>query len=299
MIIHRKIKKYILSDNDSIKCALEKMTLKRIPCVFAVSHTNTIAGVLTDADFRGWLLNQKEIDLNQPVSAAMNTKVIYASENESHDKIMSRFSEQITHIPLLDYHHKIIGICINRIIQNQYEQEEKLGIVKGLGKIELMALDVDGVLTDGSIYCSENGEEMIRFSRIDGKGIERFRKQNRKIIVISSEDSNIVRKRLEKLNIDYFLGIKDKLTSLLLYLKQHNISIGRVAFMGDDVQDLEVMNSVGFSFCPADAQESIKKTSKWICKNKGGRGAVREAIELILKMENSENECSNRKQNHW
>lgn len=282
MIIDKKIKKYILSDNDSIKCALEKMTLNRIPCVFTVSHTNTIAGVFTDAHFRTWFLNQDDTNLEQPVSAAMNTNVVYASENESHDKIISLFSEQITHIPLLDYHQKIIGICINRIIQNQYEQEDKLVTAKGLEKIELLVLDVDGVLTDGSIYCSENGEEMLRFSRIDGKGIERFREQNRKIIVISSEDSNIVRKRLEKLNIDYFLGIKDKLKTLRSYLKKHDISIARVAFMGDDVQDLEVMNSVAFSFCPSDAQESIKKNSKWICKNKGGRGAVREAIELIL-----------------
>jgi len=288
MIIDRKIKNYILSDNDSIKCALEKMTLNRIPCIFVVSNTNLIVGVFTDADFRIWLLNQNEIDLNQPVPAAMNTKVVYASENESHDKIMSLFSEQITHIPLLDYHQKIIGISINRILPEKSEQQRKLVSTKQLGKIELLALDVDGVLTDGSIYCSENGEEMISFSRIDGKGIERFREQNRKIIVISSEDSNIVRKRLEKLNIDCFLGIKDKLTSLRSYLKKHNISIGRVAFMGDDVQDLEVINSVAFSFCPADAQESIKKNSKWICKNKGGRGAVREAIELILKMENRE-----------
>ena len=161
------------------------------------------------------------------------------------------------------------------------KREETIQCRKALNQIQLLVLDVDGVLTDGGVYCSENGEALLKFSRIDGKGIERFLSRNKKVLVLSAENSRIVRKRLEKLNVDFRLGVSDKLAVLREYAAQHHVPLDRTAFIGDDVQDMEVMKAVGFSFCPGDAQPPVRKIAHWICKSKGGDGAVREVIELI------------------
>ncbi len=150
-------------------------------------------------------------------------------------------------------------------------------------KIKLLALDIDGVLTDGRIYYSRDGERMLKFSRIDGKGIELFLKSKRKIFVISSEDSPIAKKRLEKLKIkDFSLGVSDKWKELRRFLTRNNIALEETAFIGDDVQDLGVIQKVGFSGCPNNAVDIVKDKVDYVCRRCGGQGAVRETIDLIL-----------------
>lgn len=152
-----------------------------------------------------------------------------------------------------------------------------------LKRIKLLVLDVDGVLTDGKVYVSGEGEKMVKFSRIDGKGIELFLRSKRKVVVISSEDSLIVKRRLGKLKIkDYFLGVSDKWQQLKKYLTGYNIALEDTAFVGDDIQDLEIIDKVGFSACPSNAAEIIKSRAHYICQRRGGDGAVREVIDLIL-----------------
>jgi 3-deoxy-D-manno-octulosonate 8-phosphate phosphatase (KDO 8-P phosphatase) len=156
--------------------------------------------------------------------------------------------------------------------------------------IKLLLTDVDGVLTDGGVYYSEQGEYLKRFNIRDGMGVERLRKiAGIETGIITGENSGSVIKRAEKLNItELHLGIKDKRSLLDEILKRKNLLATEIAFIGDDVNDIGIMESVGIAACPADAIEMVKKVSAFICSKNGGHGAFREFAEwLISEFENN------------
>jgi len=150
-------------------------------------------------------------------------------------------------------------------------------------KIKLFAMDVDGVLTDGGMYYSIEGEVLKKFNTKDGMGIELLRKNNIIPVIISKEDSKIVLRRAEKLKIkEVYIGIKDKLNIIEKLKEKYNLKYENIAYIGDDINDLLVLKKVGLSFAPNDALPEIKQIVDHITFKKGGKGAVREAIELIL-----------------
>ncbi len=151
-------------------------------------------------------------------------------------------------------------------------------------EIKYLFTDVDGVLTDGGVYYSSNGEELKKFNLRDGMGAERLRKlTNIQIGIITGENSEIVSRRAEKLKIDIvFLGIKDKLAVLSNFLKENQLEWNQIAYIGDDLNDFEVMKVTGESACPADSAIEIKEISKFICKKNGGEGAFREFCEYLI-----------------
>ncbi len=154
-------------------------------------------------------------------------------------------------------------------------------------KIKLFVMDVDGTLTDGKVYYSANGEELKKFSIIDGMGIELLKKAGIEIGIITAEQSNIVKARASKLNIKYvILNSRNKKKALTDLASSLNLSLQEIAYIGDDINDLQVMQIVGLSGCPFDANSFIKDISDYQCKNVGGDGAVREFAELILTSQN-------------
>ncbi len=158
-------------------------------------------------------------------------------------------------------------------------------------KIKLLLTDCDGVLTDGGVYYSGNGEEMKKFNIRDGMGVERLRNlANIETGIITGELSLSVKKRAEKLKIsELHLGIKDKSSLLLEILLKKNLSSEQIAYIGDDVNDLEIMKVVGLTACPSDAISFVKNLANYICENKGGDGAFREFAELIIQHKNTNN----------
>jgi len=140
------------------------------------------------------------------------------------------------------------------------------------------------VLTDTGVYYSENGEELKRFSIRDGMGVERLRKHcNIETIIMTGENSSSVKSRAEKLKIEeYYLGIKKKVDVLEEVKFKNLITEENIAFIGDDVNDLEVMKLVGLSAAPADAMSYAKEVADFICEAKSGNGAFREFAELII-----------------
>ncbi len=152
-------------------------------------------------------------------------------------------------------------------------------------KVKLLLTDCDGVLTDTGVYYSDNGEELKRFSIRDGMGVERLRNLLQiETGIVTGELSGSVRKRAEKLKIqELHLGIKDKVAVLTEILNQTKLQVENIAFIGDDTNDLEIMKIVGLRACPGDAMPEIKKVSDYVCKNRGGHGAFREFVELIIK----------------
>jgi 3-deoxy-D-manno-octulosonate 8-phosphate phosphatase (KDO 8-P phosphatase) len=153
-------------------------------------------------------------------------------------------------------------------------------------KIKLLLTDCDGVLTDGCVYYSEKGEELKKFSLRDGMGVERLR--NLCSIdsgILTRENSEIVRRRGEKLKMQHlYLGARDKKEKLMEILQKHNLLADEIAYIGDDTNDLEVLEVVGLSACPVDAFEPIKKSVHYVCKAAGGAGAFRELVELIIRI---------------
>lgn len=153
-------------------------------------------------------------------------------------------------------------------------------------KIKLVLTDNDGVLTDTGVYYSDDGEVMKRFSIRDGMGVERLRNVlGIETGIITGELSGSVLKRAEKLNIIYlYRGVKDKKVLLNEILAGLKLEKENIAFIGDDVNDIELINEVGLSASPSDGTVFVKDIVHYICHNKGGNGAFREFAELIISL---------------
>jgi 3-deoxy-D-manno-octulosonate 8-phosphate phosphatase (KDO 8-P phosphatase) len=151
-------------------------------------------------------------------------------------------------------------------------------------KIKLVITDNDGVLTDTGVYYSAKGEEFKRYSIRDGMGVERLRKHaGIETVIITGESSGSVKARAEKLQLkEYYLGVKDKVKILEKIKHKNNLIEENIAFIGDDVNDIEIMKLVGLTATPADGTVFIKDFAHFICKSNGGNGAFRDFAELII-----------------
>lgn len=152
-----------------------------------------------------------------------------------------------------------------------------------LRPIELIVFDVDGTLTDGGTYYSDQGVAMKRFDIRDGMGIVLLHKAGIKTAIITSEQTELVRKRAETLKIDTIIqGSRNKFSSLSLLSSQLVTPLEHIAYIGDDVNDLHCLQHVGFSMAPSDAHELIQSNVHYVSKYPGGHGAVRELCDMIL-----------------
>lgn len=160
-------------------------------------------------------------------------------------------------------------------------------------KIKLIAMDVDGVLTDGKIILGEKGEEYKNFFAQDGMGISLALEAGLDIVWVSGRESKVVEARARQLKVkEVYQGIEDKSKFLSRIVKEHNLSLGQVAYIGDDLNDIPALQRVGLAIAVANAVKEVKKEADFITKRKGGEGAVREAITLILKAK--EGVCGNK-----
>ncbi|MCX7830708.1 MAG: HAD-IIIA family hydrolase [Acidobacteria bacterium] len=152
-------------------------------------------------------------------------------------------------------------------------------------KLKLLAFDVDGVLTDGNIYLDSKGGEIKQFNTKDGLGIELAIKEGIVVALISGRKSNAVRARARELGIKYcFQGVSDKEKILKGLQKKIKATREQTSFMGDDMPDLKVQKEVSVFVCPSDAIEEVKKKADIVTKHKGGNGAVREWIDVVLSL---------------
>lgn len=150
-------------------------------------------------------------------------------------------------------------------------------------KIKLIVLDVDGTLTDGSIYYDSQGNEMKRFDVKDGIGILVARKAGLEFAIITGRASPMVERRVNELGIEHLLqGVQKKYPALLELAKSCNLSLDEIGYIGDDLNDLQCMEAVGFRACPTDATEAVKSVCNFVASASGGHGAVRESLEYLL-----------------
>ncbi|MFC5775837.1 KdsC family phosphatase [Ectobacillus antri] len=157
--------------------------------------------------------------------------------------------------------------------------------------IKLIVLDVDGVLTDGKLYIGSDGNEIKAFHTQDGMGISLARHVGIKLAIISGRSSAAVTKRAAELKFDHvYQGIHEKVDVLYDIMSEHGVTLEEVCYVGDDINDLPILQIVGFAAAPNNAVELVKEHVDFIAKANGGEGAVREIIEHILKQTYNYNE---------
>lgn len=153
-----------------------------------------------------------------------------------------------------------------------------------LRHIRLFAVDVDGTLTDAGMYYSESGDEWKKFNTRDGMGIKLLQRAGLITAIVTQERTRLVARRAEKLAIpELHQGVMDKLSVIRDMAVRHGIALDQVAYIGDDVNDIEALKAVGLSACPADGLPQVLQVVGYVCKKKGGEGAVRELADMILK----------------
>ena len=151
-----------------------------------------------------------------------------------------------------------------------------------LAKIKLLVVDVDGTLTDAGMYWSADGDQLKKFNTRDAKGLELLRRTGVDVGIMTSENSPIVIARARKLGIQHcFIGIENKYQRLDALIRDLGLELMEVAYIGDDVNDLDCLESVGFSACPSDAVGAVTEKVHYVSTCRGGSGAVREICDLI------------------
>ena len=150
--------------------------------------------------------------------------------------------------------------------------------------IKLVITDVDGVLTDGGMYYSNKGDIMKKFHTRDGMGVNMLKRKGIPTIIVTKEKTQMVKKWAKKMNIEYvYDGIQQKETILKTISKKYNVKNSEIGYIGDDINDLELLKMVGFSATPNDGILEAQKIVHYICKKNGGEGAFREVADIVLR----------------
>lgn len=160
-------------------------------------------------------------------------------------------------------------------------------MIEVVKNIKAILIDVDGVLTDGGLYYDNNGNEFKKFNVKDGQIIKYLKEHHIILGVITGRDSKATDRRVAELGFDFYKkGISNKINSLNEFLDKYKLNYDEVAYMGDDIIDLEILKKVGFSGTPADSRDYIKSKVDFISKSRGGEGAFRDFADYILESKN-------------
>ena len=156
--------------------------------------------------------------------------------------------------------------------------------IMNINELDALILDFDGVLTDNKVYIDENGKELVCCSRADGLAFDALRKLQIPVYILSTESNPVVSARAHKLKVPVIQGVKSKIDSLNSLCTEHNYNASKILFVGNDLNDYQVIEHCGFSACPADSHDSIKKISTFVCSTNGGEGIVREVLEVVFNL---------------
>ncbi len=212
----------------------------------------------------------------------MENGAVYATTKEAFLQSKNRVSGDIGLVEMPEETLvEIDSLSDWNIIENLLAERQKS--YKKQERINYLVLDVDGVFTDGCVYYGSEGELMKKFDMRDGMGLEILRQNQVEVVVVTSENSDLVAKRMQKLQIKHtFLGIKDKYSFLQNFINQQQTAWFNVAYVGDDVNDLANLCSVGWSFAPANATNTVKQHVDFVLNQNSANGAIREVSEWIM-----------------
>ena len=213
----------------------------------------------------------------------MENGAVYATTKDAFIKSKNRVSETIGLVEMPEETlMEIDSLSDWTIIESLLAERQKS--FKKQERINYLVLDVDGVFTDGCVYYGAEGELMKKFDMRDGMGLEILRQNNVEVVVITSENSDLVAKRMQKLQIKHsFLGVKDKYSFLQNFINQQQTSWPNLAYVGDDVNALANLCTVGWSFAPANATSVVKQQVDFTLSHNSADGAIREVCEWVMK----------------
>lgn len=214
----------------------------------------------------------------------MENGAFYINKVDNILRDKNRLSGQIDIYEMPEYTSIEIDEFLDWTIVELLMREQLTKTNQDIPEIKLLLSDVDGVLTDAGMYYSEKGDELKKFSTYDGMGFMLLKKQGIKVGIITLENRQLNRDRANKLKLDYhFHGEVNKLETTKNLCKELNIDLNQVAYIGDDINDFDLLSAVGLAACPANAVKKIKNIPNIIhLSKKGGEGALREFVEIIL-----------------
>lgn len=161
-------------------------------------------------------------------------------------------------------------------------------MIEKIEKIKLLILDVDGVLTQGNLYYSDTGTDMKAFSVLDGLGLKLLQNTGVQIGIITAHNSPLIQIRMQALKIQHvYQGYEHKVAAFDDLLKKLTLQPENVCYVGDDLPDIPLMHRAGFSITVPNARPIVKKEAAWISKAEGGKGAVREICEMIMRVQHT------------
>jgi 3-deoxy-D-manno-octulosonate 8-phosphate phosphatase (KDO 8-P phosphatase) len=161
-----------------------------------------------------------------------------------------------------------------------------INVLELFEKVKICIFDIDGVLTDGSVHVTTEGDQLRTFNIKDGYAMVKARESGLPIAIISAGQNEGARKRMEYLGVEHvFLAVKNKIQVLETLLAKLNLNFEDVLYMGDDIPDVKILKKVGLPTCPADAADDVFQFCKYISPKNGGRGAVRDVLEKTLKVQ--------------
>lgn len=168
-------------------------------------------------------------------------------------------------------------------LSNGAGNETGAGTEALFGDVRMLLTDCDGVLTDGGMYYTENGDEIKKFNTKDGFGLRLLKEHGIITGIITGEDRELNRRRANKIGVDELVShASDKVAEIRRLCKKYNVELNEVAYIGDDLNDLEAIKMVGIGCCPPDAAEALRQQADYVTHSAGGRGVVREIADLIL-----------------
>ncbi len=152
-------------------------------------------------------------------------------------------------------------------------------------ELDAILFDCDGVLTNNYVYQDENGIEAVRFNRADGLAFDALRKLGKPVFIISTEENPVVSRRAEKLKISVVQGVRDKTKTVKDLAIKQGFDLNKILYVGNDINDYDVMTNVGLSACPSDSHDQVKAISSIKLNSRGGEGIVRELLENIFELD--------------
>ncbi len=158
-----------------------------------------------------------------------------------------------------------------------------MDIIEQAKKIELVIFDIDGVMTDGSLFFGDDGQEYKAFNSLDGHGLRMLQECGVRVAVITGRQSEVVKHRMSDLGVTLlYQGYRDKRPAFEALRKEVNLSLEQITYVGDDVVDLPIMSQLPFSIAVENAHPFVKQHAQWITQRSGGRGAARDVCEFLL-----------------
>jgi 3-deoxy-D-manno-octulosonate 8-phosphate phosphatase (KDO 8-P phosphatase) len=159
-------------------------------------------------------------------------------------------------------------------------------------KIKYLVMDVDGTMTDGAIYYDNNGNELKKFNTKDAVGFFCAKEAGIKLVVLTGRECNATLRRMQEMKVDYiFQNVKDKHSALTKFMENNGVSSREVAYIGDDLNDFNVMKISGFKACPLDADPAIIDIADYVSPRKGGEGVIRDVVKKLLESEDIYQKC--------